>query len=88
MMPTDDERREAARRRGACPYCGASPCHQHKTMSVLDVNGLELRRTCRNFGGEDGTNGEHYDFACSECGYCCDLPEPNYCPGCGARVVE
>lgn len=45
-------------------------------------------RTCRDIGGTDGTNAEHYDFGCSACGYCCDLPEPDYCPGCGARVVE
>lgn len=45
-------------------------------------------RTCRDFGGEEGTNGEGYDFACSACGFCCDLPEPNYCPECGAKVVN
>lgn len=45
-------------------------------------------RTCQDFGGEDGTNGEFYDFACSACGYCCDLPDPSYCPNCGARVIE
>ena len=44
--------------------------------------------TCHNFGGEDGTNGENYDFACSNCGYCGDIAEPKYCPNCGARVVE
>lgn len=44
--------------------------------------------TCHDFGGEEGTNGEGYDFACSSCGYVCDLPEPNYCPSCGARVVR
>lgn len=45
-------------------------------------------RTCSDFGGEEGTNGEGYDFACSACGYCCDVTEPNYCPHCGAEVVE
>lgn len=45
-------------------------------------------RTCRDFGGEKGTNGEGYDFACSACGFCCDQPQPNYCPNCGARVKE
>lgn len=44
--------------------------------------------TCHDFGGEEGTNGEGYDFACSACGYCCDLPNPDYCPHCGARVVS
>lgn len=44
--------------------------------------------TCHDFGGEEGTNGEGYNFACSACGYCCDLPNPDYCPYCGARVVS
>lgn len=44
--------------------------------------------TCRDFGGEEGTNGEGYDFACSACGYVCDLAEPKFCPNCGARVVS
>ena len=43
---------------------------------------------CHDFGGEEGTNGEGYDFACDACGYVCDLPQPNYCPNCGARVVS
>lgn len=44
--------------------------------------------TCHNFGGEEGTNGENYDFACSACGFCGDIAEPKYCPNCGARVVD
>lgn len=43
--------------------------------------------TCHDFGGEEGTNGESYDFACSACGWCGDVTKPNYCPNCGARVV-
>lgn len=43
--------------------------------------------TCHDFGGEEGTNGESYDFACSTCGLCGDVTKPNYCPHCGARVV-
>lgn len=45
-------------------------------------------RTCHDFGGEEGTNGEGYDFACSSCGFCSDVCEPNYCPNCGAKVVD
>ena len=52
-----------------------------------DAGGPETRRTCRDLGGYEGTNYEGYDFACSACGYCCDLPQPRYCPWCGARVV-
>lgn len=44
--------------------------------------------TCHDFGGEEGTNGEGYDFACSACGWCGDVTKPNYCPHCGARVVR
>lgn len=44
--------------------------------------------TCHDFGGEEGTNGEGYDFACSACGYVCDLAEPKFCPNCGARVTS
>lgn len=44
--------------------------------------------TCHDFGGEEGTNGENYGFACSLCGWCGDVAKPNYCPNCGARVVR
>ena len=44
--------------------------------------------TCHDFGGEEGTNGEGYEFACSACGYLSDITEPNYCPNCRAKVVE
>ena len=44
--------------------------------------------TCHDFGGEEGTNGESYDFACSACGWCGDITEPKYCPNCGTRVVR
>lgn len=43
--------------------------------------------TCRNFGGEEGTNGEGYEFACTACGWCGDVTDPNYCPNCGCRIV-
>lgn len=44
--------------------------------------------TCHDFGGQEGTNGEGYDFACSACGWCGDVCESNFCLHCGARVVE
>ena len=43
--------------------------------------------TCYDFGGQEGTNGEGYDFACSACGWRGDVCRPRYCPSCGARVV-
>lgn len=44
--------------------------------------------TCHDFGSEEGTNGESYDFACSACGWRGDVTNPNYCPHCGSRVVR
>lgn len=60
----------------------------YSTMNalILDWN-ARTERTCCDFGGKEGTNGEGYDFACDACGFCCDLPEPSYCPNCGAKVV-
>ena len=46
------------------------------------------RPTCRNFGLEEGTNGEDYDFFCSRCGFAADVVDPRYCPHCGAEVVD
>ena len=64
---------------------GRGPCDWakvHKRLADL------IDPTCHDFGGEEGTNGEGYDFACSACGYVCDLAEPRFCPNCGARVVR
>lgn len=46
------------------------------------------RPTCKNIGGEEGTNGEYYDFFCSACGFAADVTDPKYCLNCGAEVVE
>lgn len=45
------------------------------------------RPTCQNIGGEEGTNGEGYDFYCTECGFAADVTDANYCPWCGTEVV-
>ena len=55
---------------------------------LIEAWNTRAERTCRNLGGEEGTNYELYDFACSYCGYCADITEPNYCPYCRAKVVE
>lgn len=81
-----------------CTNCMAEVSHMHiglkymgddeKKAEAAAVWNRRAERTCRDFGGEEGTNGEGYDFACSLCGYCCDLPQPNFCPSCGARVED
>lgn len=58
------------------------------SKSVMEVLADLIDPTCHDFGGKEGTNGEGYDFACSICGWCGDVTEPNYCPNCGARVVS
>ena len=101
-MPRDcDERREAAAefRRAAreqyefdgenfldCvgTYLGDAYTDRAAWARLADL----IDPTCHDYGGEEGSNGEMYDFACNACGYACDLPQPSYCPNCGARVVS
>lgn len=61
---------------------------EDRREAAIRLRGEYRERTCHNFGREEGTNGELYDFACSSCGFCCDVCGPNYCPNCGAKVVE
>ena len=95
MTMTSDERREVAARlrktRRIMDFVYALGidflgdwCWADVSRRVADL----IDPTCHDFGGEEGTNGEGYDFACSACGYVCDLAEPRFCPNCGARVVR
>lgn len=70
------------RKCGACSYGVTADDEQ----AIRNWN-TRYERTCRNFGLEEGTNGEMYDFACSACGFCCDVTEPNYCPYCGVDLT-
>ena len=100
LKPTADERREVAARlrkheptsclRGAlgawlaCEhYDCCEDCSRHASMMLADLIEPE-ERTCRN----DSESGFH----CSACAFG-DFGgfhghEPNYCPNCGAKVVE
>lgn len=77
-----------------CERCKAKTdsmrAHDEEDAEVMAAACWNTRAeiTCDNFGGEEGTNGEGYDFACSSCGWCGDVPDPNFCPNCGARVME
>lgn len=62
-------------------------CNSNEQEVAFNMLADLIDPTCHDFGGEEGTNGEGYDFACSACGYVCDLAEPRFCPNCGARVV-
>lgn len=59
-------------------------CRNEDVLSLAD---LIDRPTCKNFGLEEGTNGEGYDFFCSRCGFAADVTDPKYCPECGTEVV-
>lgn len=73
-----------------CPSCYATAGDNNESdEQAVEAWNTRAERTCRNFGGEEGTNGEDYDFACGSCGFMCDgLTNPNYCPKCRAKVVE
>ena len=101
---TDEERREVARRLRHIvhqpPEWATAACIIAETFDdnyplwrdpgpLFDTLADFIDRpTCRNIGGQDGTNGEYYDFACSACGFMCDIADPYYCPYCGSEVVE
>lgn len=72
---------------GYCLPSNEARCRNRTLRRLEDLIEPETKRTCRNIGGEDGTNGEYYDFCCSSCGYCDDIVNPNYCPNCGLEVV-
>lgn len=94
MEATDGERREVAEKlrktQGIKAFVESLGIDLNGDWYWTDVSGRVadlINPTCHDLGGEEGTNFEGYDFGCSECGYVCDLPQPNYCPNCGARVV-
>ena len=103
-MATSDERREVAERlRRTKAECDARDCpwmvedlmqalglatYEDGEDGIFDRLADLVDPTCHDFGGQEGTTGEGYDFACSACGYACDLPQPRFCPRCGARVMD
>ncbi|NGM16969.1 hypothetical protein GMI70_02925 [Eggerthellaceae bacterium zg-893] len=56
-----------------------------KEDAALAMDGWRELKTWR--GGREGANGEGCGFACSLCGFMCDVPAPNFCPNCGAKMV-
>ena len=57
-------------------------CAFAQPTDLTDGCALLQERTCRNTG--NWTN--HWE--CSECGKIYEWTTPNYCPNCGARVVQ
>lgn len=67
---------------------GGAPRPTTEMAILANLADLIDRPTCKNFGLEEETNGEDYDFFCSRCGFAADVVDPKYCPECGAEVVE
>lgn len=67
---------------------GGAPRPTTEMAILANLADLIDRPTCKNFGLEEGTNGEDYDFFCSRCGFAADAVDPKYCLECGAEVVE
>lgn len=96
-MPTDDERREVARRlrseKCAWVIWVSAVCLAIGVDGETDGNDIldrladliepDPERTCRIVENEEGHS------SCSECGasYLC-MADASYCPDCGAKVVE
>lgn len=84
-----------------CLTCGTTDPLPNLNFSMEEVAAAwntRAERTCRN----DALKGAEGVFICSECGVYLDIAdmewdgedesggfyEPNYCPNCGARVVD
>lgn len=72
---------------GCCPKCGLHyKGHYSVVHPILNPSPLAAKpipeRTCRN------VQWKSWPFTCSECDSCWDIEHPNYCPNCGAKVVE
>lgn len=73
-----------------CQHCYARIAGTHRTMNREAWN-TRAERTCQNLI-EDTF--EYPDFECSECHAACNANRNvpggvfNYCPSCGAKVVE
>ncbi|MBS5866221.1 MAG: hypothetical protein KIC37_07725 [Coriobacteriaceae bacterium] len=96
-MTTQEERKEVARRlrnnagespEWIVPWAVFNDAQEHDGIALINRLADLIDPTCHDFGGEVGTNGEGYDFACSACGWCGDVTDASYCPHCGARVVS
>ena len=73
---------------GCCPKCGLHHSGQYRVVKpILKPSPLVAQpmgvpeRTCRRFW----TGAE---MICSECAYQLNNATANYCPNCGARVVD
>lgn len=63
-----------------CGKCGASTVFCGQPELAIDAWNTRAERTCSNVN-------KGHSFTCSECGNYIDEND-NYCPNCGARVVE
>lgn len=90
--------RDAAERDGSVDFDGVNSLEScvfggitcSTWASILySLADLVDRPTCENYGGEEGTNAEEYEFACTACGFatCGSVYDWNYCPSCGAEVM-
>lgn len=76
----------------SCYSCGGRIEFFDTVAEAIDAWNTRAERTCRNAN----TDGYGFRFECCECGYttivhncAIRLDElPNYCPSCGAKVVE
>ena len=64
------------------PYCSSIGGYNTEAEAIAAWN-TRAERTCKNINGENW-----WAFECSECGEMIEQGVPEYCPECGAKVVE
>ena len=80
-----------------CSSCGCDGPARETEAEAIEAWNTRAERTCHKelMTTEDYAGTEVYCFECSECGEFLSYPDcyglydgPNYCPNCGAKVVE
>lgn len=75
----------------SCYSCGGRIEFFNTVAEAIDAWNTRAERTCRMEYNEDWSGDELYPteaYQCSVCGHITQEGLPNYCPGCGAKVVE
>ena len=74
-----------------CRACGAEAKRCDDGLEAIDAWNTRAERTCKQEERGWGTEGDHARVWLT-CGHDCMVPTvqdlPNYCPNCGAKVVE
>ena len=74
-----------------CPNCKASTDAHTGKQSAINAWNTRAERTCHDYNASAREHGAYlFMWRCSNCGesYDTEMDKLNYCPNCGAKVVN